>query len=151
VVGASCIDMHPARKPPPVMVLTVSKTRISVALQRARKSSFAWRVRCVSCVRTKLHMSGYLFVHTCMHVRQRTSYDLPYEREGVLHRHVQEARWVTPVQATCACPWKKIFSCVRAQETQRNHRTKALLWTSIHAQRDCGFEHAEKHDGLGRA
>ena len=68
VVGASCIDMHPARKPPPVMALTVSKTRISLALQRARKSAFAWRVRCVSCVRTKLHMSGYLFVHTCMHV-----------------------------------------------------------------------------------
>ena len=60
--------MHPARKPPPVMALTVSKTRISLALQRARKSAFAWRVRCVSCVRTKLHMSGYLFVHTCMHV-----------------------------------------------------------------------------------
>ena len=60
--------MHPARKPPPVMALTVSKTRISLALQRGRKSAFAWRVRCVSCVRTKLHMSGYLFVHTCMHV-----------------------------------------------------------------------------------
>ena len=60
--------MHPARKPSPVMALTVRKTRISLALERVRKSAFAWRVRCVSCVRTKLHMSGYLVVHTCMHV-----------------------------------------------------------------------------------
>jgi hypothetical protein len=60
--------MHPVRKPPPVMTLTVNKTRISLALQQVRKSAFVWRVRCVSCVCTKLHMSGYLFVHTCIHV-----------------------------------------------------------------------------------
>jgi hypothetical protein len=60
--------MHPARKPPPVMVLTVSKTRISLVFQRVRKSSFACRVRCVSCVRTNLHMSEYLFVYVSMHV-----------------------------------------------------------------------------------
>ncbi len=107
------------------------------------------------------HEASYVWVSFCAHMYacdilqwdpwQRASYDLPYEREGALHRHVQEVRWGTPVQATCACPWKKIFSYVRTQETQRNHRTKDLLWVCIHTQRDCGFEHAEKHDGFGRA
>ena len=60
--------MHDARKPPRGMTFIVSKTPISLALQRARKSDFVWRVHCVSCVRTKVHMSGYLFGHTCMHV-----------------------------------------------------------------------------------
>jgi hypothetical protein len=50
-------------------------------------------------------------------------------RQCMQHAHVHE---------------KKIFSCVRAQETQQNHRTKALLWACMHDQRDCGFEHAQK-------
>ncbi len=121
---------------------TVRKTRILVVFQRVRKSSLDWRVRCVSCLRTKLHMSEYLFVHISMHVT--------YSNKILGNETVtKEARWGKPVQATCTCPWKKIFSSVRAQETQWNHRTKTLLWVWMHAQWDCGFEYVEKHDGLG--
>ncbi len=75
---------------------------------------------------------------------------MPYPRERVQHGHVKESRWDTPVHGPCVCPWKKIFSCVRAQETQWNHRTKTLLWVCMHVHRDWSFEYSEEHDGLGR-
>ena len=70
-------------------------------------------------------------------------------RERVHHGHVQEARWDTVVYGTCACPCKKIFSCVWTQETQRNHRTESLLWVCMHAQRDCSLSTPKNKTSLG--
>jgi hypothetical protein len=48
------------------------------------------------------------------------SYDLPYEHEGVLYRHVQEARWDTPVQATCMSVKKDILLSVSTRNTAKS-------------------------------
>ena len=111
---------------------------------------------CFSCAHDSLHVC----VSFCTHMfacdihqydpGQRASYDLPYGHEWVEHGYVQEPRWDTAVHGTCTGPCKMIFSYVRTQETQINHRTESLLWVWIQDQRDWNFDHTEKHDGLGR-
>ncbi len=56
-----------------------------------------------------------------MSVRFRCdSYDLPYEREGVLHRHVQEGRWDTSVQVTYMSVKKDILLRVRTRNSAKS-------------------------------
>ena len=74
---------------------------------------------------------------------------MPYPRERVQHGHVKESRWDTPVHGPCVCPWKKIFSCVRAQETQWNHRTKTLLWVWWTSSGTTVLSTPKKMTGLG--
>jgi len=71
--------MHAAEHPRSDTGFTVSKTRMSLVSQRVRKRDLVWRCRCVSYVRTQVHMSSYLFVHICLHVTY-TNNILDYER-----------------------------------------------------------------------
>jgi len=62
--------------------------------EKKLKRDFVWRVRCVSCVRTKVHMSGYLFGHTYMHVTYSNKI-LGNETVTTFSMHARECRMDT--------------------------------------------------------
>ncbi len=147
--------MHATEHPRPDTGFTVSKTRMSLVPQRTRKRDLVWWCRCVSYVHTQVHMSSYLFVQICLHVTY-TNNILDYERvtTGFTHASVCSMcasmyKMYTTVSEACSHAWSKMFSCVRPQETQRHHCTKTF-WADMVTQRDCSFQHTEKHDGFGR-
>ena len=118
------------------------------------KNDFDWRVFCVSCVYTKFHMSGYLFVYICMHVTHSNKI-LVNKPVTTFPMNTRECSSVRPrnkmghVSTDNMCmSVKKRYSPVCEN---KNHRTKVLLWSWMDSQRDCGFDHVENHDGIGRA
>ena len=67
-VGAYNLDIHVARTPKPAMCGGLRKTAVALVVRRARKGAFVRRYRCISCVRTEVHMFTCLFVHICLHI-----------------------------------------------------------------------------------
>jgi hypothetical protein len=67
-VGALNIDILVARTPKPAMCGGLRKTAVALVVRRDRKGTFVRRYRCISCVRTEVHMFTCLFVHICLHM-----------------------------------------------------------------------------------
>ena len=66
--GDNNTDFNVACTTKAAMSLGIRDTMIPLVVRRVQKSVFLLRSRFVSCVRTEVHMTAYLFVRICLYV-----------------------------------------------------------------------------------
>jgi hypothetical protein len=116
-VGALNIDILVARTPKPGMCGGLRKTAVALVVRRDRKGTFVRRFRCISCVRTEVHMFSCLFVHICLHMTYT----------NVILRNMRITTFLTTqLDETCAHPWSKMVSRITPQTFSCNKKIYEL-------------------------
>jgi hypothetical protein len=98
------------------------KTVVVLVVGRARKGAFVRRYRCISCVRTEVHMFTCLFVHICL------QWHMTYTNV------ILGNMWITTFLTTqldeaCTHPWSKMVSRMTPETFSCHKKIYERAWS----------------------